>query len=286
MSELTEILSNPADYVKFMPIFKALLIMACGTLLARILHRRIPVRLLNPQNQLVVRRTVKYIIIGVSSVWALREVGVNMGILLGTAGILTVAIGFAAQTSASNLISGAFLMAEQPFVIGDIIEVEGTKGKVISIDLLSVRLCTFDNLMVRIPNAKMLESNVTNFTHFPIRRYDMKIAVAYKENLEDIISVLKEAAERSTICLEEPEPMVLILGYGESSINLQFSVWSTCENFLQMRNIIHIEVKRSFDEKGIEIPFPHRTLTPSSASKSFSVKMEKADEEEQDIADI
>lgn len=239
----------------------ALLIIAGGILLARVLPRRLPIDRLHPQHQLVVRRVVKYAVVLGAVAWSLRTLGVSFSVLLGTAGLLTVAIGFAAQTSASNLISGIFLMAEQPFVIGDTIEVESAKGEVISVGLLSVRLRTVDNLLVRIPNETMLKSNVTNLTHYPVRRLEMKIGVAYGENPARVRRVLLEVANANPICLEEPKPRVTIVRFGESSVDLELLAWTTRDRYLDLRDRLHEEILHAFAAGGIEIPYPTRTIT-------------------------
>lgn len=244
-----------------MNVVEALVIIVVGTTLAVYLPRRLAVKSFQPQQRLLVHRLVRYAIVALTLTGTLRALGVSLGVLLGTAGVLTVALGFAAQTSASNLISGLFLMVERPFVIGDVIQVGSTTGEVVSIDLLSVRLRTFDNLQVRIPNESMLKSEVTNLTHYPVRRYDMTVGVAYKQDLSEVERVLRQVADNNPLCLQEPKPLFLVLGYGQSAVDLQFSFWSTRENFIQVRNTMHDEVLRAFATHGIEIPFPHRTLT-------------------------
>jgi len=206
------------------------------------------------------RRLVYWLILAMFIASALRQLGFSLGVLLGAAGVLSVAIGFASQTSASNLISGLFLIGEQPFELGDTIKVGGTIGEVLSIDLLSVKLRTFDNLFVRIPNEVLIKSEVTNMTRFPIRRFDMKVGVAYKEDIGKVRGVLMEVADMNPLCLDEPGPMFLFTGFGDSALELQFSVWTKRENFRELRNSIQEEVKRAFDAAGIEIPFPQRTL--------------------------
>ena len=121
---------------------------------------------------------------------ALRELGFDLSVVLGAAGILSVAIGFASQTSTSNLISGLFLMLERPFSIGDVIKVDSTTGEVISIDLLSVKIRTFDNLFVRSPNESMIKTQVTTLTKFPIRRADLQVGIAFKEDIERVKEIL------------------------------------------------------------------------------------------------
>jgi small-conductance mechanosensitive channel len=182
-----------------------------------------------------------------------------------------VALGFASQTSASNLISGLFLLVEHPFGIGDIVRIGTTTGEVLAIDLLSVKLRTFDNLFVRIPNETLIKSEVTTLTRFPIRRADLPVGIAYKEDIERVQKILMAVADANPLCMEEPKPLFILLGFGESSVNLQFSVWAKRENFLELKNSIQIEIKQAFDLEGVEIPFPHRTIYAGSASAPLPV---------------
>ncbi len=248
-------------------------VLLVGLTTAWLLHRKLRFGNLGPQANLLVRRFASYTVAVVTVIWFLRTIGVDLGVLLGAAGILTVAIGFASQTSASNVISGLFLMGEQPFVVGDVIRIGDVTGEVLSIDLMSTKLRTFDNLQVRIPNESMLKSNVTTLTRFPIRRVDMKIGVAYREDLERVRELLMALAERNPVCLVEPAPLFIFLGYGDSSLDFQFSVWATRENYLELLNSMHLEVKQAFDEAGVEIPFPQRTLVPSSKGQPFPVQV-------------
>jgi small-conductance mechanosensitive channel len=225
------------------------------------------------QRTMILRRVTFYGVAGLFVASALMELGFDLGLLLGAAGILTVAVGFASQTSASNVISGLFLLGERPFSVGDVIRVAGTTGEVLSVDLLSVKLRTFDNLFVRIPNETMIKSEVTNLRRFPIRRLDLLVGVAYKEDLRRVRDVLMEVAERNPLCLEEPAPIIIFQGFGDSSINHQFSVWAATENYLELRNSIPLDIKEAFDERGIEIPFPHRTLYTGAETEAFPVRV-------------
>lgn len=207
------------------------------------------------------------------AVSTLRELGFSLAPLLGAAGVLGIALGFASQTSVSNVISGLFLIAERPFVVDDLIEVGGVTGRVVSIDTLSVQLRTFDNRMVRIPNETLVKSQMINITRFPIRRVDVRIGVAYKEDAARIRAVLLDIAEQNPTCLMEPEPVVVFEGFGESSLNFLFGVWATQENFLKLKNGIQEDIKARFDAEGVEIPSPHRTLYVGSTTDAFPVRV-------------
>ncbi|AOW78355.1 mechanosensitive ion channel protein [Colwellia sp. PAMC 20917] len=255
---------------------QALILFVVGYFIAKALSsamERIVSKKMTTHGVFLLKRTVFYTLLGLFVLSALKHIGIDLTILLGAAGIFTVAIGFASQTSASNLISGIFLMIERPFSIGDVIKVNDILGEVISIDLLSVKLRTFDNLFVRIPNESMIKSAVTTMTKYPIRRADLKLGIAYKEDIEKVRDLLLKIAEKNVICLEEPAPLFILTGFGSSSVDIQFSVWSRRENFLALKNEMYQNIKKTFDEQGIEIPFPHISLYAGSASKPFKVAM-------------
>src|SRR6056297_1509768 len=255
-------------------VAEAMLYFIVGLILSRLVSRGIKQwskHRFDVHRQLLMARVATYLVLLVFVVMGLNAIGFNLGVLIGAAGILSVAIGFASQTSASNIISGLFLVAERPFSVGDLIRVGTTTGEVLSIDLLSVKLRTFDNLFVRIPNETMIKTEVTNLMRFPIRRYDLQVGVAYKEDMRAVREVLMEVADENPLCLEEPKPLIIFQGYGESSLNFQFSVWAKTENYLDLRNTIPTEVKEAFDARGIEIPFPHRTLYTGSETEPFPV---------------
>lgn len=257
-------------------VLRALFLLFVGFFVARLL-RRVPKRAMggraHPHQIVLAQRLVFYVVFGLFAVSALHQLGFNLGVLLGAVGILSVAIGFASQTSASNLISGLFLLGERPFSVGDIIDVGGTLGEVLSVDLLSVKLRTFDNLFVRIPNETLIKSEVKTLTRFPIRRLDMQLGVAYRENIDHVRKVLLEVADRNPLCLDEPKPTFIFLGFGDSALNIQFSVWARRENFLDLRNSMHERVKLAFDDAGIEIPFPHRSLYTGSMTEPLPIRL-------------
>ena len=132
---------------------------------------------------------------------ALKQLGFDLGILLGAAGILSVAIGFASQTSAANIISGLFVVGERSVSVGDVIQVSTFTGEVLSIDWLSIKLRTFDNLYVRIPNEAFIKSEVTNLSKFPVRRVDLQVSIALREDIGHARSVLLQVAEDNVLCL-------------------------------------------------------------------------------------
>ena len=205
----------------------------------------------------------------------LNELGFKFTHLLGAAGIIGIAVGFASQTSVSNIICGLFLITEKPFEVDDIITVQNNTGVVLSIDILSVKLRTFDNKLIRIPNETIIKSDVINVTYFPIRRVDLNIGVAYKEDLGRIREVLLDVAHQNPLCLNEPQPLVIFSGFGSSSIDLLLLAWAVKTDWMALKNSITEEIKKRFDEEGIEIPFPHLSLYSGSVTQPIPINIVK-----------
>ncbi len=263
-------------HIEFTQFVYALLLVLVGVLLANMVTKAVD-RLLHQKftqhHLLMFRRIIYNVILVLFVVSALNQLGFDLGVLLGAAGILSVALGFASQTSAANLISGLFVLGEKAFEIGDLIRVGNVTGEVLSIDLLSVKIRTFDNLYVRIPNETMIKSEVTTLTKFPIRRIDIPVGVAYKEDIDTVIAVLKDIADKHKLCMEEPEPAVFVKGFGESSIDFQFSFYVEKLNFIKVKNEIFADIKTRFDQEGIEIPFPHRTIYTGAVTDPMPIRM-------------
>lgn len=261
-------------------------LLALGAFLASLAGRSVTNIMLKRSSRhhtVMVRRLVFYAIFLLFGVAALREAGFSLDVVLGAAGILTVAIGFASQTSASNMISGLFLLVEKPFEIGDFIEVESILGEVVGIDMLSVKLRTRDNLYVRIPNETLIKTSVVNRSRFPVRRIDLQVGIAYAEDAEKVETLLLELAKKNPLCLEEPKAFVLVTAFGPSSVDLQFSFWVPKNKVLEGKSDMLVATKKALDRAGIEIPFPHTSIYAGSHSEPFRVQLlapEKSTEKE------
>lgn len=257
-------------------IIRILLLVAIGLPVIRGVERltaRVSAKKLSPQGMMLAAKAARYGLGAVLFMMLLGELGFNLTAILGAAGIAGVAIGFASQTSLSNVISGLFLVAEKPFQVGDALQVGDTLGIVHSIDMISVKLRTFDNRFVRIPNEHLVKTPFTNITRFPIRRFDINLGVAYKEDIDHVIRVLTEIADRNPHALDEPPPLILFKGFGDSALEFLLGVWFEKTDMLNLRNSIMKEIKKRFDEEGIEIPFPHRSLYAGSATDPFPIRI-------------
>jgi small-conductance mechanosensitive channel len=227
-------------------------------------------RRLTAHQAMLLRRLSFYLVLFIFLASAFQELGFHIGVLLSATGILTVAIGIASQTSMSNIVSGIFIIGEKPFRIGDTIKVNDVQGEVVSIDFLSVKIRTDDHTMVRIPNETLIKTAIMNHSYFPTRRADLNIHFAYKENLDLIKESLFSVAERNPYCLQDPKPTFSIQKLGDSAIHAQFSVWGKREDFSQLKNTIHEEIKKILAEKGVEMPIYNHNLAALVSNQTIN----------------
>jgi len=183
----------------------------------------------------------------------LNELGFNLNTLLGAAGIVGIAVGFASQTSVSNIISGIFLMLERPFVINDTITIDDITGQVISIDMLSAKLKTEDNRYIRIPNEHIIKTKLTNVTRYPIRRVDIRLSLYARENVNRVRLLLIEAAGECEHCLAEPAPQFIMSGFGHATVDIVFAVWAKQEDWQNLKNTLMEKITTRFSGEGISI---------------------------------
>lgn len=226
---------------------------------------------LSQQRKMIINRFISYSGIIILFFIIISELDINLTAIFGAAGIIGIVIGVASQTSIGNIVSGFFLVSEKSFELGDLIRIGDKTGTVYSIDLLSIKIRTFDNLLLRIPNQTVISSEVINVTKFPIRRFDLDISVAYKEDLGKVKSIIEKVVRKNPLCLDEPEPLITFKSFGDSGINILLGVWFEKPNFLKVKNSVFMEIKQAFDQEGIEIPFPHMSIYAGEATKPFPI---------------
>jgi len=256
LKSLTSDLLKPESWRKILGLsLVVILILSISRILQTIASRALKKTVPEPRTAMI-KKSIRYLGYVIASTTLLKAFGVDLSALLGAAGIAGIAIGFAAQTSISNLISGLFLISEKPFQIGDSIQVGDITGIVMSIDLLSVKLQTFDNRFVRIPNETIIKTNVINISRFPIRRLDIWVSVAYTSDLEKVKDLLQDIAAKNIHVLDNPAPLIFIDKFDASGINILFGLWFEISKLLDVKNSIIIDIHRRFAEEGIAIPYP------------------------------
>lgn len=209
-------------------------------------------RRLSPQSAMILRKVIVYSGMAILVVTLLAQLGTNLTAFLGAAGIAGVALGFAAQTSISNVISGLFLISEKAFSVGDVINIGTTTGVILSIDLLSVKIRTFDNRYIRVPNENIIKTDVINVTRFPIRRMDFEFTLEPHVDLERVKEILIELASEIEVTLDEPEPFFLIKQITPLGVDVLFGVWFPRDQFLATKNGVLIGLHKRFSSEGVE----------------------------------
>jgi small-conductance mechanosensitive channel len=189
----------------------------------------------------------------------LQECGFNVVALLGAAGVLGVAIGFASQTAFSNIISGFFLLLERPFSVGDIIKSGDVFGYVESIDLLSVHIRTSDNKLVRLPNEVALKQSLSNLTYYPIKRIDCVLSLPYSVDVEHAKNQIQQIIANNSFFLKDPAAVVMVHKLGQHDYDvetrtfLMIRVWVATEQFLSAPAVLMQQLKDQFDKDEVVV---------------------------------
>ena len=189
--------------------------------------------------------------------------GIDFSGLLVAGGILGIVIGFATQSVVSNLISGIFLLIEKPAKQGDSIELpeSNISGSFVDVGTFSSRIRKFDGTIMRVPNEKFFTSNIRVLTDSPVRRHEATLGIAYKEDIDAAVEVLKKTImSRMPYVLHEPAPEFRIEELADSSINIMILVWHPKQDWGKVAPVLLKIAKNALDDAGIEIPFPQRVI--------------------------
>ena len=216
----------------------------------------------------MVNRFIRFLVVAVGVLLALPQLGVTIAPLLGGAGVMGLALSFAAKDTLSNLIAGVLLIMDRPFQVGDRIELwnapneTGTWGDVIEIGLRATKIRNPDNLVVVVPNNEIMQRDIINYTMSGEDiRLRIPFSVAYEADIERAKVLLIQAALEVEGVKPDPKPIVIVRGFGPSEVNLQLRVW-----ILEARNRRRIADEITgialdgFAREGVEIPYPKREL--------------------------
>ena len=179
-------------------------------------------------------------------------------------GAIAIGFGFGAQNIINNFISGWILMWERPIRIGDFLEIEETKGIVEEINTRSTRIRRVDGVHLLIPNSKLLENTVVNWTLVDrLVRTSVKVGVAYGSPAKKVAALIMQATEEQTQVLKDPQPLVTFEDFGDNSLAFEVTYWihSNVEGGLRItRSNIRFRIDELFEEHNIIIAFPQRDV--------------------------
>jgi len=178
-------------------------------------------------------------------------------------GVASMAIGLAAKDTLANMISGFTLMVDRPFRVGDRIQLAGGEtGDVMEIGLRCTRIRTFENNILVVPNTELVNTKVINQC-FPdsVMRGKAKVGVAYGADIDKVKAIMLDIANSHPQIVKTPPPIVLFTEFADSSLTVQMFYWvKNCMEVGIVQDEINCKIKKRFEEEGIEIPFPIRTV--------------------------
>ena len=191
---------------------------------------------------------------------ALGQLGIQTTSFIAILGAAGLAIGLALQGSLSNFAAGFLMIIFRPFKVGDFIEAAGVAGKVNAIHIFTTTLTTGDNKTIIIPNAKIGNDNIVNYSTQPTRRVDLTIGVAYDADLKQVRDILEDIVSKDERILKDPPHQIAVSELADSSVNFIVRLWVESAEYWDVFFDANETVKIRFDEAGIGIPFPQRDV--------------------------
>jgi small conductance mechanosensitive channel len=216
----------------------------------------------DPELTILMRMLTRWAIIILGAVLALEQVDFDLTAFLAGIGIIGFTVGFAIQDVSKNFVAGLLLLLQQPFDIGDAIEVGGFSGKVMAVDLRATEILTFDGRHVLIPNADVYTQAIVNFSRADRRRININVGVAYDSDLQMVKQTALEAIQELDGLLHDPAPNVYYHSLSPSTIDFTIYYWvdmSKSDPFVGKDQGV-AEIKDAFEKAGIEMPYPISTV--------------------------
>lgn len=191
---------------------------------------------------------------------ALGQLGIQTASFVAIVGAAGLAVGLAMQGSLSNFAAGVLIILLRPFRVGEFVDIAGASGSVKHIKIFTTELRTGDNKAVIIPNARVLESNITNFSSTGTRRVDMVFGISYEDDIDIARNIINEVLNAETRILADPAPTVAVNALADSSVNFIVRPWVETPDYWPVHNSLMENIKKQFDAADITIPFPQRVI--------------------------
>ena len=226
------------------------------------------------------------LILGLVTALEILDATAIAGAFLGVAGVMGVALGFAFRNIVENYLAGVLLSVRNPFSTGDVIEIEGFKGKVIRLTTRDTVLMTLEGNHLRIPNRTIIGSTLLNFTRNPLRRFDFAVGVSVEQDLVAVRELGLETLDEIPAVLVDPAPWVVVEELGDSTVNMRFFAWidQNHSDYLKSKSEAIRLIKEKFDDVGIEMPEPiyrvhlmnHASVMAEKQPKNFKGPIRRA----------
>lgn len=256
-----------AKFLAFLPnLVVSLLVFVISLYLAgflsKLVKRAMESRKADTEITLLASKIIRWTLLILGVVIALEQVGFDLTAFLAGLGILGFTVGFALQDVSKNFVSGLLLLLDQPFDIGDVIEVGDYVGTVANVELRATEICTFDGQNVLIPNGDVFTSAIKNFSRNSKRRFDFTVGVAYGSDLELVRKVTLDVITSIDGVLDDPAPRFVYNNFSESSIDFTIYYWADLSHvdYFATVDATITGINAAFKENQIEIPYPVQTV--------------------------
>ncbi|MEO0869303.1 MAG: mechanosensitive ion channel domain-containing protein [Cyanobacteria bacterium J06642_11] len=210
---------------------------------------------------------IYYVIMAFVLLAVLGQLGIETASLIALIAATGLAVGLSLQGSLANVAAGILLIIFRPFRVGDWIAASGVSGYVEEIELLTTILRTLDNRTVVIPNSKLTDDNIVNYSTLGVLRLDLVVGVAYDADLQQVKTVIRQVLAEDERILSQPEPTIGVLELADSSVNIAVRPWVKPADYNPVSLSVYEAIKIRFDQLGIVIPFPQRDLHVHGVSK-------------------
>lgn len=212
--------------------------------------------------QYAVNQLLSYVIYTIAFIIALQYLSINMTLIWGGAAALLVGVGLGLQQTFNDFFSGIILLFERTVKVGDVLKIDDEVGTVQNIGLRASTLLSRDNIAFVVPNSKIVNNNIVNWTHLDSKnRFEVEVGVAYGSDTKKVRKLLLKAARDNPYVIDYPAPFVRFNSFGDSALDFTLYVYS--RNYLVIEDVksdIRFEVDRLFRENEVEIPFPQRDV--------------------------
>jgi small conductance mechanosensitive channel len=236
--------------------------------LAQLLRRQAEQRHVDQELCILLERLTYWAALILGTIVSLDKVSFNVTGFVAGLGIVGFTLGFALQDIAKNFVAGILLLLQQPFGVGNAIEVQGFSGTVLDIAIRATTIKTWDGQEVTIPNADIYTNPITNYSRFPLRRVGLSIGIGYGMDIQHTLDVFLATLRGLEGVEAEPAPTVVCDGLGSSTVDLMAYFWfdQRTTGLLAVKNRAVKALKEVAEREGIDMPYPIQTVQVLSKS--------------------
>ncbi len=242
-------------------IIAALIIVVAGLIVIKIIKRIVRKALVGSKAQLdislinFVVRAIGICLKVVLVLSALATIGISTTGIIAAFSACAVAISLALKDSLGNIAGGIMMLISQPFSTGDFIDVDGSAGTVLKIDMVHTTLLTPDNRQVVIPNGQLMNKTITDYSKEATRRMDLKFSIGYDDDAELAVKIITDVVSAHEFTLKDPAPFIRVTEYADSAVVITARAWCESANYWSLHFDLLEQVKKEFDKNGITIPY-------------------------------